>query len=211
MKIAILISGRINNSEELYKNTLENIVQDNEVDFFVSHTKNPNTNVLNDFINLYKPKIILESDEVYPDVTKYKKRAETNPHNVMCMYLNRLSVFYKFKDYVISNNITYDLIISFRCDLWFEQKIDLGSIVNDTNNNCICIPSGCDYGGINDQCAFGNMKTMNIYMTFFNQIINFLNNGIILHPETLLKHWLDSNHNILQIKRPNIKYCIKRI
>lgn len=209
MKIAILITGRINESSEIYKNIMENIVQGNEVDFFVSHVKNPNPIILKNFTDIYNPKIIIENNEVYPNVDKYIKRGETNNHNVMCMHLNRELVFTHFNNYVISNNINYDIVISLRCDLWFNNKIDLQSLMNDVQNNFLCIPSGCDFvGGINDQCAFGNIETINIYMNLFSHVINILDRGIILHPETLLKVYLDESK--VNIKRPKIPYYIKR-
>lgn len=209
MKIAILLTGRINDSCEIYKNIMENIVQDNEVDFFVSHIKNPNPIILKKFTDIYKPKIIIESDEIYPNVDKYIKRSETNKHNVMCMYLNRQLVFSHFNNYVTSNNIKYDIVMSLRCDLWFNNKIDLLSLNNDVKNNFLCIPSDFDYvNGINDQCAFGNIETINIYMNLFNSVINILDRDIILHPETLLKVYLDESK--VNIKRPKISYYIKR-
>lgn len=208
MKIAILITGRINESHEIYENIMENIVQGNEVDFFVSHVKNPDPNILKKFTDIYKPKIIIESNEYYPNVDSYTKRGETNRHNVMCMYLNRSLVFDGFYNYVISNNVNYDMVISLRCDLWFNNKLDLLSIKNDIDNNFLCIPNGYDYGGINDQCAFGNTQTINVYMNLYKNITNILNSGIILHPETLLIAHLHE-HNI-NIRRPEIPYYIKR-
>jgi hypothetical protein len=210
MKIAILISGRVNDSREMYENLIENIVQNNEVDFFVSHVKNPNPIILKNFTDIYKPKIIIESNEDYPNIDMYRKQPETNKHNTMCMYLNRELVFNHFNNYVISNNIKYDLIISSRCELLFYNKIDLSSIVNDVQNNFLCIPNGHDWGGINDHMAFGNIETINIYMNLFKYIINILDTDVTLHPETLLKKYLEKTG--VNIKRPEIQYrCLGNI
>ena len=119
--------------------------------------------------------------------------------------VNRELVFNHFNNYVISNNIKYDLVISARCELLFEHKIDLQSIVNDVQNNFLCIPSGYDWlGGINDHIAFGNMETIKIYTNLFKHIINILDTGIIFHPETLLRKYLEKTG--VNIKRPEIQY-----
>ena len=63
MKIAILFSGRILNYDRYYNNLKKFIFKDNEVDIFLSHSKELNED-LTGFINLYKPKIVI--DETIP-------------------------------------------------------------------------------------------------------------------------------------------------
>ena len=190
MKIAILFSGRIDTTIEQYNNIMNNLVQSNDVDFFISHSKTDEKSI-QDFVNLYKPKKIIESDEIHFDYSKYPKRPWTNQYNIMCMFLNRKKVCKLFQEYINDNNINYDIIISCRCDLWFDEKLDINSLMNYTNNNVLCIPNPqFDYTGINDQIAIGNYKMITIYLQVYDSLFNILESGGNFHPETLLAIYL---------------------
>ena len=209
MKIAILFSGRLNTNIEQYNNIMNNLVQSNDVDFFISHSKIDEKNI-QDFIQLYKPKKIIESDEIHFDYSKYQKRSEANKHNVMCMFLNRKKVCKLFQEYINDNNINYDIIISCRCDLWFDEKLDINSLMNHINNNELCIPNPqFDYTGINDQIAIGNYKTITTYLQVYDSLFNILESTpSVFHPETLLAIYLQlKNENIYRF---NLMYIIKR-
>ncbi len=99
MRIAILVYGRLNKCVEHYKNTIESIGEEHEVDFFVS-SDNSEESVLNDFIRLYKP-VLYNNAKINPN--KYvctnwekckNKRAETNIYNMICHIANKGRVFH---------------------------------------------------------------------------------------------------------------------
>jgi hypothetical protein len=209
LKIALLISGRINNNMVIFKNTMENLIKNYDVDIFVSHSKNIHEKCINDFIDMYKPKKIIESDEIFYDLTQFAKHTGTNRYNCSAMFLNRKKVFGLLDTYIKENNIYYDIVISFRNDLFLNEEFNILKYLDYIKSNHILIPEGNDYGGLNDQLAFGNYYVMKIYFSLYDSIIEILNKGILLHPETLLKYYLCHLNN-KKIYRFKFSYYIYR-
>lgn len=208
MKIAILITGRINTDITQYQNFYDNFIKDNDVDIFVSHSKD-NSEQISKFFELYKPRYMVQSQENYYDVSMYPKQGETNLHNMMCMYLNRKNVLYLLTKYIQETNTKYDVIISTRCDLWFHNRINFEDYLDDLKQHKVIVPSGYDFhGGLNDQFAFGDLDSMTKYLSVYDNISNLAKSGCILHPESLLRRHL--NEQTVDIKRFDIKYYIKR-
>jgi hypothetical protein len=216
MKIAILFSGRININEEIHNNFLTNCVQNHEIDLFVSHNKTDNKKVIELFKNLYKPIIITENNETYINLDKYPinpKDAHIPRTNMLYMHENRNNIWNKFEEYVKNTNKKYDIIVSTRNDLWFNDKIDYITLKRMVDKNYICIPNPeFDYptslGGINDQFAIGNYHTISIYLKLYKSFIELLDSGVTLHPETLLFVYLSKQK--LEIHRFLINYKIFR-
>jgi hypothetical protein len=210
MKIAILFSGRVDTTIEQYNNIMNHLVgQSNDVDFFISHSKTDEKNI-KDFVNLYKPKKIMESDELYFDCSKYKSLSEKAKHHTMCMYLNRKKVCNLLKEYMNENDIHYDIIISGRCDLVFGNNLDINSLMSHIHNNELCIPNPqCDYTGINDQIAIGNYETITTYLQIYDSLFNILeSDSLLFHAEQLLAQYLKLEN--AKIYRFNLNYFIKR-
>jgi len=209
MKIAILFSGRINDNLEQYENIMKNLVMNNDVDFFISYPINTNKDIIQNVVNLYNPKKIIENDEIYFNINKYEKKYETIAHNVMCMYLSRKKLNDAFKTYVEENNINYDIVIATRIDLIFEKNIELNELIENIEKNELCIPNPKkDWGGINDQFAIGNFYTVTEYLNVYNSLFELLESGIILHPETLLLEYL--NRIKIKVVRFELEYKIER-
>jgi hypothetical protein len=209
MKLAILFTGRINDNKDQYENIMKNLVNNQEVDFFISYPKDTNKDMVQKVSQLYNPKIIIENNEEYFNVDKYKKRPETNKHNVLSMYLSRLNIKNAFNDYVRTTNIHYDVIISTRIDLRFKCEINLIDSLKHIQNNELCIPNPVfDYLGINDQFAMGNSNTIDTYLNAYNSLFELLESGVILHPETLLINYLRNNN--MTFHRFDFPYVIQR-
>lgn len=195
MKIAILFSGRISFFQKSYPNIMENIVQGNEVDFFISYPKDPDINETNAFLERFEPKVFMESNESYFYLKpKYNRSRHANYHNMMCMYLNRKNVCELFKKYIEENNTHYDLVISYRIDYLISSKLDLNILYEKSNHDQLCIPEGNDYLGLNDQMALGNMNIMIKYLSCYDSLQNMFEKGTILHPETILYDYIKLNN-----------------
>jgi hypothetical protein len=188
MKIALLISGRINTDKNQYENFKKNFLDNNDVDIFVSYPYKYKI-ILDEFIKLYKPKKIVESDEQYIDVSSYPLYFQSNRHNVMCMFLNRKKVLEAFNEYVLETKATYDCYISMRCDLIFNAQIDFNKCINQINqpnNDIIVAPNtGNQYGGVDDRFAIGTYNSICKYLNVYDNIIKLVNSGIVIHPEML--------------------------
>jgi hypothetical protein len=206
MRIAILISGRLTDSIDQYNNFKRFFyVGDADIDIFVSHSKHILPDVLNRFCALYSPVNIIENDEIYPDISMFIKKPETNRHNLMCMHLNRKNLKNMMIEYGKTHEKTYDCVISTRCDLWFNTDYFPYELMCP---NRIFIPNGSDWDGINDQFAFGDMSSMSEYLNVYDNIVPMAKRRIIIHPETLLKRHLLEKKCL--ISRFDLSYIIRR-
>ena len=172
LRLAILMAGRILNYKDAYPNIMENIVQGNTVDFFLSHSPELDED-LEDFHRIFQPKI-LNND---PHDIKVVNPAfqHQHRHNVIKMFYNRQRIFNDFKKYMADNNVTYDIIISYRADTIVFEKLDY-SLFKDIGTNTIYIPTDFDWSRIGtcDQMAFGNLPVMEKYMSIYNDINRYL-------------------------------------
>ena len=187
MKIAILYSGRIENYHTYYNNVKKYIVQNNDVDFFLSHSKELNED-LTGFIELYKPKIVIEESVYF--------NGQTQHYNGVCMFINRHRIFTAFKKYCSDNNIVYDFIMVYRIDLMTLQKINFEEFIKN-DDNLLYIPNLNHSGGINDFLAIGNMTSIEKYCN----LILYYN---IIYDNIYRK---DSNESILLFYINNIIKC----
>jgi hypothetical protein len=100
-------------------------------------------------------------------------------------------------EYETQNNMVFDCVIRMRFDSNIKGNFNLLNY-DLTNLN---IPHGKDFGGVNDQFAFGNSSVMDKYSNLIHNIT-----GNVYHPETLLKNYLDTLN--IKIDRPYINVGI---
>ena len=157
---------------------------------------------LNNFIKLYNPVSCINDKIVFNcDYSKYTITHETVVHNMVCHFINKKRVFSLLEKHIEKNNISYDIILSLRVDIILKNKFDF------KNEDCIYIPIGCDYrNGINDQIAYGNFDVMKKYNNIYDNMINLLEDGCLLHPETLNRENIKS----LNINRFDLNYRLNR-
>lgn len=137
--------------------------------------------------------------------SNHEKHECTRPHNLMCMMLNRKYAY----EMMEGSNTKYDLLVSTRTDLWFEQPINWPALLDMKSQGYLCIPNPkYDYKGVNDQFAAGDYHTMSIYMKIYDSAHDLLENQkVLFHPETMLAAHL-RNHDVrlhrYAIRRPKI-------
>ena len=215
MRIAVLFSGRVAGYISNYDSLFKGLLKGQDADFFLSHSPELQED-LDGFKQLFNPKILNNDKIVYPDVSNYpqKEDGKTNKHNTMCMYFNRKRVFEDLKKYMEETGEQYDLYISCRVDSYNISEMNYDLFQDCTDKDIyipylpVASPEGVtgDYGGINDQFAIGNFKAMETYMSLYDEIIDMLNEGTIIHPETLLLTYL--NRKSMNIQRFNYLYKI---
>ena len=204
MRIAVIVYGRLNKCVEHYNNIIEKIGKDNDIDFFLS-SDNSSESLLNNFIDLYNPVNYNNNIIIYDyDLNKYPgKYAVTNIHNMTCHFINKNRVFLLLEEYINKKNIQYDVVISLRIDCVFSNNF----IFNNLTDNTIYIPSNYDYGGINDQVAYGKIDAMKKYNSI--NVVELLEQKLsIPHPESLT--FANIHFNNLQIERVNLQYHLDR-
>jgi hypothetical protein len=205
MRIAVLVFGRLNRCTDHYENIMESL-GDNEIEFFVS-SDNPDESLLKDFIRLYKPKMYNHSPITYHyDLSKYPgRRYETRLDIMTRHFINKNRVLSLLEEYIETNGVEYDCVLSLRVDCVFKHGILFDSI----EENTIYIPNGFDWveNGINDQIAYGNLEVMRKYNSI--NPVELLEKGLsIPHPETL--NCANIKYHKLLIQRPEIEYFIER-
>jgi hypothetical protein len=177
---------------------------------YVIHTffscDNAPNNLLQEFINLYKPiSYINKKINNNIDTRKYKNPYSNNIPNMISHFINKRRVFSLLEQHIKITNTHYDVVLSTRLDLVYKSKFNF----RNTEPNTLYIPNCCDYNnGINDQIAYGDFNSMNKYMSIYNNTYMFLKAGIITHPETLtLKN---INYYNLKTVRFPLSYNIKK-
>ena len=200
MKIAVLFSGRINDDMQQYENIMNNLVSHHHADFFICYQKGSNPEVVKNVISLYQPKKIMENDEIYFPVDKYPSAPETKPHTVMCMYKSRYLLRNLFQEYIEETNPEYDIVISTRMDMFYEDNIMLGEYqLPHIQKNILLIPEDWDCRGVNDQIAVGNQHTILNYLNVYDLLYGMLESGVFINPEYILMCYLRyKNQDVLR-------------
>lgn len=177
---------------------------------------------LNEINVIYNPQnLFIDKSEVQNDIRIYSSGAhltveEKNgfPGNDLANYLSMLfswkKAFQLMEDYEKTSGFTYDLIIKYRPDIIFPDKLDI--IGQRVFHNTICQPNIANYfsNGMNDQFAYGDRQGIKVYCHLYDSIISYLNARVMkpLRPETLIKHHLMANS--ISVRTVPLKYYLLR-
>jgi hypothetical protein len=111
----------------------------------------------------------------------YNKLYEVhNKRNVYSMYYHNK----RCTEMITSYSHTFDVVVKYRPDLENRQVMPIVDVVEE---DTLYVPCGADYGGLNDQVAYGSMDVMTRYGTCVDHIPEYVSGGSAFHPETLLK------------------------
>jgi hypothetical protein len=98
---------------------------------------------------------------------------------------------------------TYDVYVRIRPDIKFNGGLNFKEY--DYSGNNIYIPQGSDFGGVNDQFAFGNYKVMKAYYSVLLNYGDLWHEGTLFHSESMQLANLNSQGiNIVRIGSPQI-------
>lgn len=218
MRACVLLSGQIRNNKDVYMSIKKNLIDVYNADVFIS-TWNPTSgddSTINELVSNYNP-VSLEVESYDLDFSKTFKRmvsphewkspgSETNPVSVFSMYYKIMRANRLKEAYERFNGFTYDIVIRTRFDLSIDSPLNYIT----PNENHLYIPKGWDWrSGYNDLFAIGDSKSMNYYSNTFNNLIPILDSGHMLHPEYLLKVYLDMSG--MQIVRPLMNLSFRGI
>jgi hypothetical protein len=199
-KIAVLFSGRIFKYKEHYQNIMEKIVQNNQCDFFLSHSPELIDENLKDFEEMYKPKIIINKPIKYnADFYGCSFSPHFIVHNIMCMHYNRKRIFEKMLEYILNNDIKYDYIFNMRLDCFNKDYLNINKIVVESKltkeelEKTVFVPIKANWEGVNDQFAFGKLIPMHIYMSIIDNLNSIMKIKPRSNPEGYMKCHLEQN------------------
>jgi len=198
-KVAVVFPGRVTCYEESF-DWFKSFSDEYDLDFYCSIST-----ALDDhyekFIKMYDVKKYIFENRP----TKYYMSDPTEYHrNTISMFLNMKTVV----DLVPAD--TYDIIWYARADTVSSDRIDLSVALKHPNNDkAVFIPMGFDWGGVNDQMAFGIPSAMIKYSRTFENIDQYIKDGEVrnnVHPETTLKAHL--NISGMEIVRFDFNYSL---
>jgi hypothetical protein len=180
MKLAVLFYGRIKGYRNTYS-SFKKTFDGHDVDIFYSCDAEDDS-LIRDFTSLYSPIAICNEKITYTVDFGAFPNVETNVHNMTCHFINKMRVFQLLERHIQTSGTVYDSIISTRLDIIYTSPIPFCIEEKET----IGIPEGNDYGGVNDQIAFGTLETMRVYMNIFTSAEAILKDKKCrAHPETL--------------------------
>lgn len=207
LRVAILLTGRINLNVEQLRNFRFAFFHDStkRIDVYASSSCQ-NVEVIDAFTQLYQIKEFSKNDAPPLDVTCFlsQKSPEANVRNCLAMYWNREQALKLFPP-----DHEYDVVISTRADLYFQQQIHLEDYWGEIQKGTIFVPEGSDYGGLNDQLAIGRPLEMFRYLGVYSHLQTMLESGTALHPESLLLSHLQSEH--ISVSRQPLSFRINRM
>jgi hypothetical protein len=208
MKIAIFLSGRIlsSNINTVIQNLKMFINTEHDVIFFCSINSNVHDN---DFSEKFCKEMDIDNERfdvqetVEPDeLHYYQKRSETNVHRTYSMFFHNKMCYQMILRYQQKYKLNFDVIVKYRTDIESTKVF----IFDKVEQNTIYIPRGADWAnGINDQIAYGDIHSMGWYCECIDHIQKYCKDGIIFHPESLLKHHLNQSPDF-KIERFHFDY-----
>ena len=195
LRVAVVFSGRATCYDESYE-WFKKFSDKYAVDFYCSISTELDEHYQR-FIDLYKIKKYIFGNKITCE--NFTGRT------------NSVSMFYNLKSAVDLISLDdYDVVLYARADTVCAQDIDMSVAAHHPNrDNVVFIPTGFDYGGLNDQMAFGAPKAMFKYSRVFDNIDEYVQTGKIgsdVHPETTLKAHVDAVG--LMVERFDLNYCL---
>lgn len=207
MKVALCISGMMRNFDGVFPSTEKHLLSIYNPDVFIHTWDKDEANQLvnrKKIIELYKPKsIVLEPPKQFtPSEIMKKNNVDRRPLNAMC------SMFYKIKEcnklkskWEISNNFVYDCVVRFRPDI----RLRADFVVGPLEPNTITFPRYGDYGGLNDQFAWSDSHSIDIYSNLFDYLDTY---DIYVRPEFYMKHHMAVNN--ITVNKTYIPYALDK-
>jgi hypothetical protein len=152
----------------------------------------------------------------FSDVTIERKHDETNPANFLSMLWGRQLLLEHLVQEQLLRDEQFDLFIHTRPDVALTDSLNLLDCVGlIKDGNRVLVPrSGHWRNGVNDQFAITNAFGIKVYLSLYEKVLHYHQNGrqffrkLPLHPEIMLKHHL--NENGLTVQKMEIDNVIFR-
>lgn len=214
---AICLSGYSRNFSETIDSFRKHVLRDQDCDVFIhtwdmqdSHLRiaNPSSFDIDKFTEAFSPKKIIVEPKPEFILTDTMLGAVKEPRDCGGM----LSMFYSIwqannlkKQYEEENNIKYDVVIRTRPDVLYYGDL---IIPLEMKNDKVYVPLFGDFGGLNDQIAYGSSEVMNKYSELYNRVDELILHKAWMNPEVLMKTNLEVLH--IGVNRFNLNYALMR-
>ena len=241
MKIAVCYSGFLRNIITTLSGLRSKILQDHDCDFFL-HTWKHETQYkdeLDYFLSEAKPKswVVdtprpfeehpyyfgnvssinwdqLTSERFNKEEKVHAGKFSTFPHNVLSQFYSKNIVNQLRKSYSSMSGQEYDLVISLRSDIQFNETLNYDEVDPNKINTSWLNTIGADYWNhplmLCDMIAMGSEEVMNCYFDcnlYFPT--NYFVHRVDFIPEILLGYHLQ--HNGIEVNKLNLSHTIFRV
>ena len=126
------------------------------------------------------------------DLSAYAKPPETNVHNFLSMIWGRRLLLDRMREAGAFER--YDLFLYVRFDTCFNRPLDYAAIdAQLREHDVLLLVNGHWREGWSDQFVAGRAPAVQTWLAFADRVKAYLAEGVLLHPETLLKHHLTSS------------------
>jgi hypothetical protein len=213
MNIAIFFSGRLHTSShtESFQHfiDLKNSLSNCNLHFFASLNQEITKK---EFVESFCKNVSIPFDEehftIFPTACPeiiYKQRTDfkVRYYPVWSMYTHNQSAFRLIETFEQKHNLKFDLVIKYRPDIYSQTPIHIPYPIEP---NTIYVPTGSDWGGLNDQIGLGDRDTMKKYCDCIDHILDLCKKGVIYNPEILLKEYIESIS--VNVKRFHFPYLL---
>ena len=207
MKIALLISGRIQGYLDAYNSINKYIIQKYNPVIFSS-----NDELCNDFVQKYN--ISLENLHIgsigISETGEYSPMYKVGPPTEMIyrtvnMYYHNKKVYELMSNFMLNNSMVFDIVIKIRPDMIINSEFTLPkNIGQNPSISAIYLHNSIGYPYILkdmiNQCpdiyAIGSVQTMSVYCNLYDNLYKLYKNyGYnMICPEVLLYNWLTLNN-----------------
>lgn len=197
LKVAVFFSGRVKGfNNERVKSHLKSFKEKYAADFYVSCGSHRES--FDEFIKEFVPSEGSNFSEVKipKEFYNFRKASETKIENCSSMFFHNRECINLIKE----SGIKYDIVIKYRADITSDSILDIYQL-SPISENTVYIPEGNDFGGLNDQIAYGDLSSMEKYANVFQNIQLICNDGHRFHPETLVFRNLEREKvNVARVK-----------
>jgi hypothetical protein len=129
---------------------------------------------------LFRPAVtVIEPQHEMPERREYSWQIGRGCHGVQRV-IKQLWGLRRAWQVFEASGIEADCIVRCRPDLTFSVPPE------PPENSAVYIPTFCNWFGLNDRFAFGGLTSMRMYMTRFDLLDEYIDQGGIFHPETFL-------------------------
>tara|TARA_B100000900_G_scaffold281979_1_gene241267 strand:- start:6906 stop:7634 length:729 start_codon:yes stop_codon:yes gene_type:complete len=201
-KTAICFTGTCRALQFTHENIKNNLIFSNpNCDLFFFITKNKHSDKINEYFkDIDNANIIIDTEDEEDLSGLIFKPLWPNPpstHQIfMRMLRSRKKCAQMLEDYTNKHNIEYNVVGFSRLDVKYFNMINLSLFFGD--DEALVIPDfHSTYGnvidGYNDRFAIGTQQDLVCYLNAYDSARPFVENGGLLHAETLLKWHLQNN------------------
>ena len=192
MSVAVLLSGQLRDWKLTWPTIKENIIDIYNADvFFCYGWEAPEIDEV-EFVSTFNPTDYWYGNfpsHLTPTINGLEtkdKHPETNVNSFVKGLWGIYQANVLKSKFEKQNGFKYNFVVRCRPDLYIEQPLEL-------KRDGVNIPIGWDHrGGYNDTFAYGDSESMDWYANLYNRLWSFSNGLLKVHPETNLKHNLDS-------------------